>query len=116
MGYFPTQRKLAYMNRADLSVALIRNGGNNYFRELLGYNLLEKPKGYWFRIKVHTGDDNINFDKKYFIFGSWKPGEEENNPDKTGIYVSFTELEKRLDHIMLGKVDDKNKTEKKDQT
>ncbi|MCK4668281.1 hypothetical protein KAU33_16130 [Candidatus Dependentiae bacterium] len=46
-NHFPSANKLREMNRQDLEKAMIKHGGINYFRELLGYKLLVKSPGYW---------------------------------------------------------------------
>ncbi len=46
-GYFPTWDELLLMNRNDLANAITRNGGISKFRELMGYNILKNPDGYW---------------------------------------------------------------------
>ena len=47
IGYFPTENDLTRLNRNDLTVAIIRHGGYNKFRVLLGYELIQKSPGHW---------------------------------------------------------------------
>jgi hypothetical protein len=47
IGHFPVHKELSVMGRADLSVAINRHGGSNYFRKLLGVELLQVSAGHW---------------------------------------------------------------------
>jgi len=44
---FPTQIELGKMKRSDLITAMQNQGGSNKFRNLLGYDLIQKSPGYW---------------------------------------------------------------------
>lgn len=47
LGHFPLQRELNYIQKRDLSAAIHKHGGLNYFREKMGYDFFYKPVGYW---------------------------------------------------------------------
>jgi len=47
VGDFPTREQLKELDKSELIGAMDKNGGSNIFREALGYELLQKPKGYW---------------------------------------------------------------------
>ena len=47
LGHFPNQKELNKMGKSDLIHAIIRNGGINYFREKMGYDIIKKSPGYW---------------------------------------------------------------------
>lgn len=47
IGHFPTQNELENIGRDDLRGAIYLHGGIEKFRLLLGYNLLQKPIGFW---------------------------------------------------------------------
>jgi hypothetical protein len=47
IGHFPSQKELAAMDRADLQNAIQRHGGSNYFRNLLGVELIRVSAGHW---------------------------------------------------------------------
>ncbi len=47
LSHFPTQLELNDMNKQNLSCAISRNGGFNVFRNLLGYEIIQKPSDYW---------------------------------------------------------------------
>ena len=47
LGHFPSHSKLNEIDRCDLSAAMSKNGGSNYFRDKMGCELLKKPNGYW---------------------------------------------------------------------
>lgn len=47
INHFPTRKELKKENRYDLINAISKHGGSNKFRELLGYELLQKPSSYW---------------------------------------------------------------------
>ncbi len=47
LGHFPTMREFIEFNRVDLYGGVIRNGGTNKFRRLLGYTLIQHSKGDW---------------------------------------------------------------------
>lgn len=44
---FPTREKLYIMNKGGLVNAIAEGGGFPYFRKLMGYDYLRKPRGYW---------------------------------------------------------------------
>ena len=47
LGHFPTHGELKELGKNDLSRAISRNSGSNYFSEKMGYELPQKPDGYW---------------------------------------------------------------------
>lgn len=47
IGHFPTQKELNLLKEQKLLSAINTHGGLNYFRKLMGYELLQKPRGYW---------------------------------------------------------------------
>lgn len=47
LNHFPNALELTSFGRSDLLNAIYRCGGLNKFRELLGYDILKKPNGYW---------------------------------------------------------------------
>lgn len=47
LGHFPLNSELRNMKRSDLSSAMMLNGGFNKFREVLGYEINTKSRGYW---------------------------------------------------------------------
>ena len=47
LGHFPTYSELKKIHNGDLSVAIQKHGGSNYFRDKLGYDIIHKPNGYW---------------------------------------------------------------------
>jgi len=46
-NHFPTKNELISMNRYNLTSAVDKHGGLERFRKLFGYELLQKPNGYW---------------------------------------------------------------------
>lgn len=47
LQHFPSNEELDEISRQDLRGAMINNGGTTKFRRLLGYELPQKPQGYW---------------------------------------------------------------------
>ncbi len=47
IGHFPTHEELYELKRGDLSGAIRIHGGIRHFQELLGYEVVKKPDGYW---------------------------------------------------------------------
>ena len=47
LGHFPTHNEFLNMKRRDLTHAISNNGGYLYFRKKMGYELIQKPDGYW---------------------------------------------------------------------
>jgi hypothetical protein len=47
IGHFPKHEELSTMGRADLEGAITKHGGSNYFRNLLGVELLQVSAGHW---------------------------------------------------------------------
>lgn len=47
INYFPSKNELINMNKHDLISAINKHGGLEKFRKLFGYELIQKPNGYW---------------------------------------------------------------------
>lgn len=47
IGHFPTHTELSNINYVGLLSAMKKHGGTNRFRELLGYEIIQKSIGYW---------------------------------------------------------------------
>ncbi len=47
VGHFPTFKELNAMSQSSLGAAILKHGGSNKFRELLGEELLQVSAGFW---------------------------------------------------------------------
>ncbi|MCK4665939.1 hypothetical protein KAU33_04275 [Candidatus Dependentiae bacterium] len=47
LNHFPSHNEFLNMKRRDLTHAISNNGGYLYFRKKMGYELIQKPDGYW---------------------------------------------------------------------
>ena len=47
IGHFPTHKKLIEIEKSSLMFGIQNNGGVNYFKEKMGYEITKKSPGYW---------------------------------------------------------------------
>ena len=52
LGHFPSHIELKEMKRSDLSNAISNHKGVNFYREQLGFESLQRTKGYWNEAKI----------------------------------------------------------------
>ena len=47
LGHFPTNREMNEIGKSSLIFAIHKCGSTNYFREKMGYEIIQKDHGYW---------------------------------------------------------------------